>query len=78
MKMSDGSRVVIPVDIRQSLEFKEGDAVLWSLVNGEARLTTRAQRIRQAQAFVRKHVPLGVSLVDELLAERRQEAAAHG
>jgi AbrB family looped-hinge helix DNA binding protein len=77
MKMSDGGRVVMPVEIRQALGLKEGDAVLWSLVDGEARVTSRAQRLRQAQALVRRHVPAGVSLADELIAERRQEAA-HG
>jgi AbrB family looped-hinge helix DNA binding protein len=75
MKMSDGGRVVMPAEIRQALGLKEGDAVLWSLVDGEARVTSRAQRIRQAQALVRKHVPAGVSLADELIAERRQESA---
>lgn len=75
MKMSDGGRVVMPAEIRQALGLKEGDAVLWSLVDGEARVTSRAQRIRQAQALVRRHVPAGVSLADELIAERRQEAA---
>jgi AbrB family looped-hinge helix DNA binding protein len=75
MKMSDGGRVVMPAEIRQALGLKEGDAVLWSLVDGEARVTSRAQRIRQAQALVRQHVPAGVSLADELIAERRQEAA---
>ena len=77
MKMSDGGRVVIPLEIRQALNLKEGDAVLWELDGGSARITTRAQRIRQAQALVRRHVPAGQSLVDELIAERRDEAA-HG
>jgi AbrB family looped-hinge helix DNA binding protein len=77
MKMSDGGRVVMPAEIRQALGLKEGDAVLWSLVDGVAQVTSRSQRIRQAQALVRKHVPAGVSLADELIAERRQEAA-HG
>ena len=77
MKMSDGGRVVIPIEIRQALDLKEGDAVLWELRDGEARISTRAQRIRQAQALVRKHVPAGQSLADELIAERRAEAA-HG
>jgi AbrB family looped-hinge helix DNA binding protein len=75
MKMSDGGRVVIPAEIRQALGLKEGDAVLWELSNGQATITTRAQRIRQAQALVRQHVPAGTSLVDELIADRRQEAA---
>jgi AbrB family looped-hinge helix DNA binding protein len=74
MKVSEGGRVVIPADIRQALGLKEGDAVLWELLDGEARITTRLQRIRQAQALVRKHVAPGESLADELIAERRQDA----
>jgi hypothetical protein len=31
--------------------------------------------VRRAQEIVRKHVPEGVSLADELIAERRAEAA---
>ena len=75
MKMSEGGRVVIPVEIRQSLGLKEGDAVLFELRDGEAVITTRAARIRRAQEMVRQYLPAGTSVVDELIAERRQEAA---
>ena len=74
MKMSEGGRVVIPAEIRQALGLKEGDTVLWELKDGEALLTTKIARIRRAQALVRKYIPEGVSLVDELIAERREEA----
>lgn len=74
MKMSEGGRVVIPVEIRQSLGLKEGDAVLFELRDGEAVITTRTARIRRAQEMVRQYVPAGTSLVEELIAERRQEA----
>ena len=75
MKMSEGGRVVIPIEIRQALGLKEGDAILWELLDGEARITTRLQRIRQAQALVRKHVTPDISLADELIADRRLEAS---
>jgi hypothetical protein len=39
-----------------------------------ARLTL-PERIARAQALVCKYVPEGVSLADELIAERRREAA---
>lgn len=74
MKMSDGGRVVVPAEIRKILGIKEGDTVLWEFVDGEARLTTKLQRMRKAQALVRQYVPEGVSLADELIAERRAEA----
>ena len=75
MKMSHRGRVVIPVERRQALDLKEGDATSWELHDGKARITTRAQRIRQAQALMRKHVPAGQSLTDELIAEQRAQAA---
>ena len=75
MKVSDGGRVVIPAEIRQFIAIKEGDIVLWELRDGVATLTTRLAQLRQAQAIVRKHVPDGVSLVDELIADRRAENA---
>ena len=75
MKVSDGGRVVIPVEIRQLMAIKEGDTVLWELKDGVATLTTRLAQLKQAQAIVRKHVPAGVSLVDEVISERRAENA---
>ncbi len=37
-------------------------------------LETREQGLRRAKAILRKHIPEGVSLSDELIAERRAEA----
>lgn len=73
MKVSDGGRVVIPAEIRNSMGLKEGDFVLWELRGGEAVLTTRLVQMREAQTMVRQYVPAGVSLVDELIADRRAE-----
>ena len=41
---------------------------------GSLVLETREQGLLRAQALVRKYVPEGVSLSDELIAERRLEA----
>ncbi|WP_374336287.1 AbrB/MazE/SpoVT family DNA-binding domain-containing protein [Methyloversatilis sp.] len=75
MKMSDGGRVVIPAEIRQSLGLKEGDAVLFELRDGEVIITTRAARLKRAQALFQQFVPPGSpSIADELIAERRAAA----
>jgi len=74
MKMSEGGRVVIPAEIRRALGVKDGDTVLWELLDGEARLSTRRERMRRAQALVREYVPAELSLVDELINERRAES----
>lgn len=75
-KMSEGGRVVIPVEIRRALGLSDGDTVLWELHGVVAHITTRQAQLREAQAMVRRMVPEGVSLVDELIADRRAENAA--
>jgi bifunctional DNA-binding transcriptional regulator/antitoxin component of YhaV-PrlF toxin-antitoxin module len=42
--------------------------------DGALTLETREQGLRRAQALVRKYIPEGVNLSEELIAERRQEA----
>lgn len=78
-KLTNGNRLVIPASIRKSLGLQVGDAVTLVLQNnGEVRLLTQAEAVRQAQALVRQHVPAERRLVDELLAERREEIAVVG
>jgi AbrB family looped-hinge helix DNA binding protein len=74
IKMSEGGRIVIPADIRQALGVKKGDSLLIELIDGEARITTREARLKRAQTLIRQYVPEGVSLADELIAERRAAA----
>ncbi len=75
-KLTNGNRFVIPVAIRRSLGLQVGDAITLILQNdGEVRLLTQAEAVRQAQALVRQKVPASRSLVEELLAERREEAS---
>lgn len=75
-KLTNGNRVVIPMAIRKSMGLRIGDAVTLVLHdNGEVRLLTQAEAVRQAQALVRQHVDKDRSLVTELLAERREEVA---
>ncbi len=73
MKMSEGGRVVVPSEIRKALNVRDGDTVYWELVDGEARLSTRLSRLRRSQALA-ANFRGSKAVVDELLAERRQEA----
>jgi len=74
-QIGEGGRVVIPAVMRASLGVGVGDTVLLRLDGGELRILTPRQAIRRAQELVRQYVPEGVSLADELIAERRLEAA---
>ncbi len=70
-----GGRIVIPAAYRRALGIKQGDEVILRLEDGEVRIITPAQAIRRAQALVRRYVPAGRSMADELIAERRIDAA---
>lgn len=70
-------RVLIPAEIRNALGWKPGDRLVADIVDGTLTLMTFEESIRRIQALVRQYNPEGRSLVDELIAERR-EAAARG
>lgn len=73
-KLSDGNRVVIPAAIRKGMGLEIGDFVTLVLQNnGEVRLVSQKEAIKQAQQLVRQFVQEDRSLVDELLSERRAE-----
>lgn len=73
--VKEAGRVLLPAEVRTALGVGEGDTLRGMVVDGELTLLTSATAIRQAQEWVAKHVPPGVSLVDELIAERRAENA---
>ncbi len=75
VKISEGGRIVIPAAFRKELDLHVGDDVVLELEDGDLRVRTRRQRIEQAQRNLYELVKGGPSLVDELLAERRAEAA---
>ncbi len=74
VRIGPDGRIVIPAAFRDRLGVKEDDVLFASVVDGEIHLLTKAAAVRRAQAVVRQFVPRGVSLVDELLADRRREA----
>ncbi len=67
-------RVVIPAEMRTAMEIGPDGRVMARVVDGELRVMAPKVAIRRAQAMVRGAVPEGVSLADELIAERRAEA----
>jgi AbrB family looped-hinge helix DNA binding protein len=74
-RIGQNGRLVIPADYRRTLGIKTGDEVVLLLRDGELRVLTRAAAIKAAQALVRGHVPKNRRLSDELIRERRAEAA---
>ena len=74
MRINENGRVVIPASFRKPLGIRLGDEVVLQIQDDELRITTLKRNIERAQRLVRKHVKQGTSLVDELIAERREAA----
>lgn len=74
MRVNENGRVVIPASFRKRLGIHVGDEVVLQIQDDELRVTTLKRSIERAQRLVRKHVKPGTSLVDELIAERREAA----
>lgn len=74
-KIDGSGRIVLPAEIRKELKLSAGDELL--LVEDDAgfRLKTSEQALLEAQAYFASFVPPGISLVDELLREHRDEVA---
>lgn len=72
-QMDKKGGAAIPAAFLKALKLQPGDEVILRLVDGELRISTRMLDVERAQRNVRRHVKPGVSLVEDLLAERRAE-----
>lgn len=73
LKVNENGRVVIPAGFRKALGIRAGDEIILRMEDDELRITTMKRRIERAQRHAKKYVKPGVSLVDELIADRREE-----
>ena len=76
MTVGPGGRVVIPAAYRKALEVKEGDYIIMRMDGEDLRVANDAKELQRVREMIASYVPEGVSLVDELLKERRREVAA--
>lgn len=74
IQIHKGGRLVVPVKLRKALNIKVGDQVVMRLEKDSIRLIPVQQAVTLAQELVRQYVPQRVSLVDELIKARREEA----
>ncbi|MGH6944886.1 MAG: AbrB/MazE/SpoVT family DNA-binding domain-containing protein [Geminicoccaceae bacterium] len=75
-RVDRAGRVLIPAKLRRQLGLSPGDAVILEIREGSLEVRSYKRAIEEAQAIIRKYVPDPTrSLVDELIEERRREAA---
>jgi AbrB family looped-hinge helix DNA binding protein len=73
-RVDPAGRVLIPANARQRLGIEQGDEVIVEIDERGLHITTAQQALKEVQAYFATIKTSG-SIVDELIRERRQEAA---
>ena len=73
-KLNENGRILIPASVRSKMGIKAGDSVVWTLEDGVLRVESYRAVIRKVQDKMEKYKKPGVSMVDEFLSEKRDEA----
>jgi AbrB family looped-hinge helix DNA binding protein len=76
LKIDSAGRIVIPAEMRAAMMVKPGDTVTAIVENGVFRITSPEVALARVRVFAEEFKARnpGVSVVDELIADRREEA----
>lgn len=74
-RLVSGGRLQLPVDVRRELGLTDGDQVVMRVIDGELHIRPRRDVLKRIQAMLRPYAPQAGSVADELIADRRAEAA---
>jgi AbrB family looped-hinge helix DNA binding protein len=74
-KINEDGRILIPAILRKTMHLKAGDELTLIMSDTGLQIATRRQVMERARQALRMDVPEGTSLVDELIRERREDAA---
>lgn len=72
---STGEMLVVPTHMREALQLNVGDRTLLRVEDGEFQVISKMEAIRRAQQLIAQCVQSSVSLINELIADRRTEVA---
>jgi bifunctional DNA-binding transcriptional regulator/antitoxin component of YhaV-PrlF toxin-antitoxin module len=72
--LGHGGRVLIPVEIRKALGMEIGDEFLMKVENQELKMFSLHHAVQEAQSLMAKYNPKKISLSDEIIKDRRDEA----
>ncbi|MGD0547587.1 MAG: AbrB/MazE/SpoVT family DNA-binding domain-containing protein [Terracidiphilus sp.] len=73
--LGESGRIVLPAAIRKELGLKTGDRLTVSYDQGAIRILSRKMALESIRADIIKQRGSLAGLLDEFLAERREEAA---
>ena len=72
--LTKNGRLLLPARFRKALDLKAGDELILRLEKDSIQVIPLQQAVAQAQKLVRKYVPEGTSMVEDLLVMRREES----
>jgi hypothetical protein len=75
LKVKPDGSLPLPQELVDLLEATPGARVFVEVKDGRLTMMSGKAALEEAQAIVRKYIPAGVNLADELIADRRAEAA---
>jgi bifunctional DNA-binding transcriptional regulator/antitoxin component of YhaV-PrlF toxin-antitoxin module len=77
IKMADNGRMVLPAALRTEVGLPDGGDFLARVENGVIILEPHRKALERVRSLVQQYAPAeeGISVVDELIAERHAEAA---
>ncbi len=74
-QLEKSGRILIPVAVRRRLGLTEGSQVIVKVEeSGALQVTSRSQALASVRKEIRKYIPAGRDLVEELIQDRRAEA----
>jgi AbrB family looped-hinge helix DNA binding protein len=74
-RINSNGRIVIPAAIREAMGIRAGDELVLKLEGGVLQVEPQSARIKRVQESLGRRIPRDRILSDELIAERREEAA---
>ena len=75
-KVIGGGRVALPADVRRAMGLAEGDTVYFEMDGDELRIRSAKTALRRIQDKLRAYGTDGSLASDDLISERRAEAAS--
>ena len=74
LRVAEDGRIVIPAAMRSAMLVDDSGRLTARVVDGELRVLAPKAALFKLRRMARENSPGGVSVVDELIAERRAEA----
>jgi AbrB family looped-hinge helix DNA binding protein len=73
-RIEKSGRILIPASVRRRLGLSEGSQVLVKVEeSGALQVTSRSQALAKVREEIRKYIPAGQDLAEELIRDRRAE-----